>query len=110
MVLDVGSDAEVAPVGGDGADAVGADGDDLLDFRRMELLQAMFGESLENEIVAQAAGGVSGAFLFAQDAKGGAEVVHDAGEVGDDLAAVGIVREIRSEEHTSELQSPMYLV
>jgi len=88
-VLDVGSDAEVAPVGGDGADAVRADGNDLLDLRRMQLLQAVFGEGLEDEVVAQAAGGVAGALFLCEDAEGCAEVVHDAGEVGDDLAAVG---------------------
>ena len=91
VVFDFGGDAELAPVGGDGADAVGADGDDLLDLLRGEGLQAGFGERLEDEVVAEAAGGVAGAFLFFEDAEGGAEVVHDAGEVGDDLAAVGIV-------------------
>jgi hypothetical protein len=46
---------------------------------------------LEDEIVAEAADGVAGAFFLAQDAVAGAEVVHDAGEVGDDLAAFGVV-------------------
>jgi hypothetical protein len=91
VVLDLGGDAEVAPVGGDGADAVGADGDDLLDLLRGEGGEAGFGEVLEDEVVAEAAGGVAGAFFFLEDAEGGAEVVHDAGEVGDDLAAVGVV-------------------
>ncbi len=50
-----------------------------------------FGELLEEEIVAEAADGVAGAFLLAQNAVAGAEVVHDAGEVGDDLAALGVV-------------------
>ena len=91
VVFDVGGGAEVAPVGGDGADAVGADGDDLLDLLRGEGGEAGFGERLEDEVVAEAAGGVAGAFLLAQDAEGGAEVGHDAGEVGDDLAGVGVV-------------------
>ena len=56
-----------------------------------EGLQAGFGQVLEDEVVAQAAGGVAGAFFLPQHAEGGAEVVHDAGEVGDDLAAVGVV-------------------
>ena len=36
VVLDLGGDAELAPVGGDGADAVRADGDDLLDLGGLE--------------------------------------------------------------------------
>ena len=91
VVFDVGRDAEVAPVGRDGADAVGADGDDLLDFRRVQLLQAMLGEVLEDEVVAETAGGIAGTFFFLEDAEAGAEVGHDAGEVGDDLAAVRVV-------------------
>ena len=56
-----------------------------------KVFEAGFGEVLEDEVVAEAAGGVAGAFFLLEDAEGGAEVVHDAGEVGDDLAAVGIV-------------------
>ena len=64
-----GGDAEVAPVGGDGADAVGADGDDLLDFLRGEGCEAGFGEGLEDQVVAQAAGGVAGALFFRRTPK-----------------------------------------
>ncbi len=91
VVFDVRGDAEFAPVIGDGADAVGADGDDLLDLLRGEGGEAGFGEGLEGEVVAEPAGWVAGTSLFLEDAEGGAEVGHDAGEVGDDLAAVGIV-------------------
>ena len=91
VVFDFGGDAELAPVGGDGADAVRADGDDLLDLGGLEGFEAGLGEGLEDEVVAETAGGVAGAFFFLQDAEGGAEVLHDAGEVGDDLAALGVV-------------------
>src|SRR5437879_10923754 len=40
---------------------------------------------------------------------GGLDVRHDAAEAGGALL-VGHLGEARSEEHTSELQSPMYLV
>ena len=50
-----------------------------------------FGELLEEEIVAEAADGIAGALFFAEHAVAGAEVIHHAGEVGDDLAALGIV-------------------
>ncbi len=91
VVLDFGGNAELAPVVRDGADAVGADGDDLLNFLSLEGLQAGFGEGLEDEVVAQAARRIAGALLLSEDAEGSAEMVHDAGKVGDDLAAVGIV-------------------
>jgi hypothetical protein len=91
VVLDLGGDAVGAPVGGDGADAVRTDGDDLLDLGGLEGLEAGFGEALEDQIVAETTSRVAGAFLFLEDAEGGAEVGHDAGEVGDDLAALGVV-------------------
>ena len=91
MVFDFGWGAELFPVFLDGADAVGADGDDLFYFVLREGFEVGFGELLEEEIVAEAADGIAGALLFAEDAVAGAEVVHDAGEVGDDFAAFGIV-------------------
>ncbi len=91
MVLDLGRRAVLFPVFLDGADAVGADGDDLFDFVLGEGFEVGFGELLEEEVVAEAADGVAGAFFLAQDAVACAEVVHDAGEVGDDLAALGVV-------------------
>ena len=50
-----------------------------------------FGQLLEEQIVAEAAHGIAGALFLAQNAVAGAEVVHDAGEVGDDFAALGVV-------------------
>ena len=50
-----------------------------------------FGQLLEEEIVAEAADRVAGAFFLAQHAVAGAEIVHHAGEGGDDLAALGVV-------------------
>ena len=70
---------------------MGADGDDFLDFVLREGFEIGFGELLEDEIVAEAADGVAGAFLLAQHAEAGAEIVHHAGKVGDDFAAFGIV-------------------
>ena len=91
MVLDFGRRAEFLPVFLNGADAVRADGDDLLDLVLREGFEVGFGELLEEEIVAEAADGIAGAFFLAQDAVAGAEVVHHAGEVGDDFAAFGVV-------------------
>ena len=65
--------------------------DDLLHLVLREGFEVRLGELLEEQVVAEAADGIAGAFLLAQDAVAGAEVVHDAGEVGDDLAALGIV-------------------
>jgi hypothetical protein len=70
---------------------VRADGDDLLDLLRLHRFEVGLGELLEDEIVAQAAGRVAGAFLFAQHAVAGAEVAHDFDEAADDLAAFGVV-------------------
>ena len=97
VVFDFGWGAEFFPVFLDGANAVGADGDDLLDFVLREGFEIGLGELLEEQIVAEAADGIAGAFFFAEDAVAGAEVVHNAGEVGDDLAALGIVA-----AHTTE--------
>ena len=91
VVLDLGRGAVLLPVFLNGADAVRADGDDFLDFVLREVFKVGFGELLEEQIVAETADGVAGAFFLAQDAVAGAEVVHHAGEVGDNFAAFGIV-------------------
>ena len=91
VMLDLGRCAVLLPVFLDGADAVRADGDDLLDLVLRQGFEIGFGQLLEEQIVAQAADGVAGAFFLAQDAVACAEVVHHAGEVGDDLAAFGVV-------------------
>ena len=91
MVFDFRRRAVLFPVFLDGADAVGADGYDLLDFVLSESFEVGFCELLENEIVPEAADGVARAFLLAEHAVAGAEEVHDAGEIGDDLAAFGVV-------------------
>ena len=46
---------------------------------------------LKDKIVAQPARRIAGAFFFLQNAEGGSEMLHDAGEVGDDLATLGVV-------------------
>ena len=105
MVLDLRRCAVFLPVFLDGADAVGADGDDLANLVQREGFEVFFGELLEEQIVAEAANGVAGALLFAEDAEAGAEVAHDAGEVGDDLAAFGIVAAHATEPETVLLGS-----
>ena len=91
MVLDCGRRAVLLPVFLNGAHAMRADGDDLFDFVLRKGFEIGLGQLLEDEIVAQAADRVAGAFFFAQDAIACAQVIHDAGEVGDDLAALGVV-------------------
>ena len=91
MVFDLRWRAELLPVLLNGADAMRADGDDLLDLVLREGFQVRFSELLEEQIVAEAADGIAGAFFLAQYAVAGAEVVHHAGEVGNDLAAFRIV-------------------
>ena len=91
VMLELGRCAIFLPVFLDGAHAMRADGDDLLDLVLRECFEIGLGELLEEQIVAETADGVAGAFLFAQDAEACAEIAHDAGEVGDNLAAFGIV-------------------
>ena len=79
------------PVFLDGADAMRADRHDLFYFILGQGFEVGFGELLEEQVVAETANRIAGAFLFAQDAEAGAEVAHDACKVGDDLAALGIV-------------------
>ena len=50
-----------------------------------------FCQLLEEEIVAEAANRVAGALLLAQHAEACAQIVHHAREVGDNLAAFGVV-------------------
>ena len=63
----------------------------LADLRLRQGFQVLFGQLLEDQIVSETAGRVAGAFFFFQDAEGGTDVRHDAGEIGDDFAAFGIV-------------------
>src|SRR6185437_15608498 len=91
VMLDLRRDAKFAPVSGDGAHTVWADGDDLLNACRFERFEARFGERLKDQVVAEAAGGVAGAFFSAQHAEGCAEMPHDAREVCNDLASARIV-------------------
>ena len=90
-MFDLGWDAVLFPVFLDGADAVGADGDYLFDFVLGEDFEVGFGELLKEEVVAETADGVAGAFLLAENAVARAKVVHDAGEVGDNFAAFWVV-------------------
>jgi hypothetical protein len=71
--------------------AMRADGNDLRGLALLECLQISFGELLEHQIVAQPTSRIACAFLFLQDAERGAEMLHHAGEGGDDLAALRIV-------------------
>jgi len=105
MVLDLRRCAVFLPVFLDGADAVGADGDDLANLVQREGFEVFFGELLEEQIVAETANGIACTFLFAEDAEAFAEVAHDAGEVGDDLAAFGIVAAHATEPETVLLGS-----
>ena len=105
VVLDFGWGTVFFPVFLDGADAVGADGDDFLDFILGQGSQVGLGELLEEEIVAEAADWVAGAFFFAKNAIARAQEVHDAGEVGDDLAALGVVGAHAAEPQTIFLGS-----
>ena len=91
VMLDFWGRAELFPIGLNSAHAVRADGDDLLDLLRLHRFEVGLGELLEDEIVAEAAGRVASAFLFAQHAVAGAEVAHDLDEAADDLAAFGVV-------------------
>src|ERR1017187_9563476 len=68
-----------------------ADGDDLLDFVLRQGFEIGFGELLKEEIVAEAADGVACALFLAKHAIARSEKVHDAGKVGDNLAALGVV-------------------
>ena len=97
VVFDFGWGTEFFPVFLDGADAVGADGDDLFDFVLREAFEVGLGELPEEQIVAEATDGIAGAFFFAENPVACAEVVHDAGEVGYDFSAFGIVA-----AHTAE--------
>src|SRR3974390_84254 len=75
VVLDFGRRAELLPVFLDGANAVRANRDDLLDLVLCGGFEIGFGELLEKQIVAEPANGIAGAFLLAQDAVARAEVV-----------------------------------
>ena len=91
VVLDFRGCAVFLPIFLDGAHTVRADGNDLLDLVLGEVFEVFFGELLEEQVVAESAHWIASAFLFAEDAEACAEVAHDAGEVGDDLAALWIV-------------------
>src|SRR6185369_13333918 len=91
VVLDGRSLSVILPVGGDRPNAMRADGDDPGGLAAGERLQVRFGQLLEYEIIARAASGIAGTLFFAQDAEGGSQVPHDAGEIGNDLATLGIV-------------------
>src|ERR1017187_9011378 len=79
------------PVFLDRAHTMWADGDDLLDLVLRHVFEVTLGQLLEDQVVAQAAGAVAGAFFLAKDAVTDAEVIQNAREVGHDLAALRIV-------------------
>src|ERR1700679_3746194 len=74
-----------------GADAVRADGYDLFDVVLREGFEISFRELLKDEVVAETANGIAGAFFFFQHAVACAQVIHHASKGGDDLASLGIV-------------------
>ena len=90
VMLDFRGDAVLAPIGGDGANAVRADGDDLFDLRLFEGGKTLLGEGAEDQIVAEAAGGVASTLFLFHHTERCSKVLHDAGKVGYDLAALGV--------------------
>jgi hypothetical protein len=91
VVLDLRRRAVFLPVFLNRTNAVGADGDNFLHLILSKVLEIRFGKLLKEQIIAKASNRIACAFFFPQDSKTRAEIAHDAGEVGDNLAAFGIV-------------------
>lgn len=89
VVLDGDAGAELLVVLTEGTDAVGAGAEHL--FRLFESLNVLFGEGLEEQVVAEAAGGVARAALLFQDAEGDFVVAEHLYQGRDDFAALGVV-------------------
>ena len=80
VMLDVDIGAELFVVFAHCADAMRTDGKDLGDFVVLEVLEVLFSELAEGEIVAEAAGGIAGAAFFLEHAIGDAEVLQHLGQ------------------------------
>ncbi len=91
VMLDLGRRAVILPVLRDGADAVRADRHNLRDLLLLEDLEILLGKLLEDQVIAQPADGIAGAFFFLEDPEAGAEVLHDLRERSDNLAALRII-------------------
>src|SRR4051794_12950301 len=91
VMLDFHFDAEFAPVFGNRANAMRADGDDSLHAILAKGLDIRFRQLAEDEIVAETARGIASAALFLQDAEARSQMLHQAREGDHDLAAMRIV-------------------
>src|SRR5690348_2502761 len=91
VMLDLGRPAEFFPVYGNRTHAMRADGDDLSHFGLIQGFEILFGELLEHQVIAQAAGRIASAFFFFENAEGSSEVRHYARKRRDDFAALRII-------------------
>ena len=91
MVLDFEVDTELLVILAEGADAVGTDGEHLLGTNGLNGFDVLIGQGLEDEVIAQAAGGVARAALFFQHAESNVVVAEDLNQGGDDFPSRGIV-------------------
>ena len=89
VVFDGNIGAELLVVLTDGADAVGAGAENLGGF--FEGGDVLFGKRLEEQIVAHAAGGITGTALLFQDAESDLVVAENLDERRHNLAALGVV-------------------
>src|SRR6516162_1706326 len=90
-MLDLEDAAELAPVLADGAHAMRANGNQPLHPRVAQSFQVGLGHLRHGEVVAQAAGGIAGAFFLAQHTEADAEVAQHAHECQHDFAALRII-------------------
>src|SRR5512146_1093289 len=100
MVFDWRRRAKLSPVFLNRADAMGADGNELPDVVLRERREILFCELLKQQVIAEPADGITCAFFLAQNAEAYGEIVHHAGEIGDNLTALGIVA-----AHTAQPQA-----
>src|SRR6185437_2579650 len=84
--------AELAPVVLDGADAVRADGNNLLYFRLREGCQVGFRQLSECQIVAKPPNGIARTALLFQHAERCAQMTHDGCKRANNFSAARIVR------------------
>src|SRR5215472_3131571 len=88
------------PVSRNRADAMRADGDDLLDLVLLECFEIIFGELAECQIVAEPAGRVACTLLFSENAEAGIQAAHHGGERCDNLPALRVVSAHASQPQT----------
>ena len=90
-MFDFEVDAELLVILAKGANAVGADREHLLRVDGLDSFDVLIGQGLENEVVAKAASGVSGAAFFLQHAEGNVVVAEHLNERGDYFASGRVV-------------------